>query len=181
MMLAISASAANVLCIGLNEYASYDNLNCAENDATQMAKIFKSLGHETTLLTKKNVTRESVLAALQAKPDVVFFAGHGEVDHLVVADGKVLLSEVSTACAGSVVLLDCCYAGNNLKKSGETKFVTAAEYEAFESDGSGLFSKYLSKWVADGNSVSADDMNTYLRKNLSKESGGWQKPVVGYM
>ncbi|MDA0990391.1 MAG: caspase family protein, partial [Verrucomicrobia bacterium] len=142
----ISAQSANVLCIGLNEYANYSNLNHAENDATEIASLFESLGHEVTLLTATNVTKDNVTAAIATEPEFIYFAGHGEKGRLILNDGEILLSEIANA--NTTMFLDCCYVGGELKQVGTMKILAAAEYEAFESDGHGLFTKYLMTWLA---------------------------------
>ena len=175
----ISSQAANVLCIGLNEYDNYANLNHAENDATEVAAHFESAGHNVTLLTGESVSKAGVLAALATKPEFIYFAGHGEKGRLIVKDGELALDDIADEDA--TMLVDCCYVGGDLKTSGKMKIFAAAEHEAFESDGHGLFTKYLLSWLAKGKDVAGDAMTAYLTKNIAAETGGWQKPVLGYI
>jgi len=177
--LVVSVNAANVVCIGLNEYSGYKDLKCAENDAARIAALLQEQGHNTTLLIKENVTREKVINALKDESSIVYFAGHGEKGRLVVSDGEIKIEEMASRSA--MILLDCCYVGGDLKKAGETKIFAAAEYEAFESDGHGLFTKYLLKWLGKGKAFSDGDMLEYIRKAIRKETGGWQTPVLGYI
>jgi hypothetical protein len=175
----LSANAANVLCIGLNDYEGYPDLKRAESDATAVARVFQGMGHSVTLLSGDSVTSANVMEALAAKPDFVYFAGHGEEGRLMLRDGDVRLSAI--ADANTMMLLDCCYIGRGLKTSGTMKILAASEQEAFESDGQGLFTKYLVSWLNDGRSVDDAALTRYLEKNIRTETGGWQKPVLGYI
>ncbi len=177
--LVIQAQAANILCVGLNEYADYKNLTYAENDAVEVSKFFESMGHTVTVLTGDRVSRETVLEALQAKPDFVYFAGHGVDGKLIVSDGVIELSQVATS--ETMFLLDCCFVGRGLKKQGTMKILAAAEYHAYESDGHGLFTKYLLNGLKDGKAIGGEALTTYLTKNIKAETGGWQKPVLGFI
>jgi len=176
---AIHVQAADVLCIGLDKYADYSDLKCAENDAAQMASILKEQGHNTTLLTSHNVTRERVLGALKNQSTIVYFAGHGEKEHLVLADGAISLKEL--AARSSIILLDCCYIGKGLRDTGDTRVLAAAQYEAFEADGHGIFTKYLLKWLTKGKPFPDNHIFDYINKSIKTETGGWQKPVLGYI
>jgi len=171
--------AETILCVGINEYANYPDLEHAENDAREMGELLKSRGHDVTVLTGKEVTTRNLEAALGDNPAFVYFAGHGRKDRLVVWDGILPLADMRGAEA--MILLDCCYIGSSLKSSGSTKILAAAEYEAFESDGHGLFTKYLLNWLRDGKDLNERALKTYLEKNIAKETGGWQKPVLGYI
>jgi hypothetical protein len=177
--LVINLQAANILCVGLNEYADYKNLTYAENDAVEVAKFFKAMGHEVTLLTGEAVSRETVLASIKETPEFVYFAGHGEDGNLILGDGIIELSKIATA--DTMFLLDCCFVGRGLKAQGTMKILAAAEYHAYESDGHGLFTKYLLSWLKDGKEIVGDALTTYLTKNIKEETGGWQKPVLGYI
>ena len=74
------------VCVGINRYESHPKLNYAENDATEMAGIFREFGFdEVVLLTGKEATRQQILNALDnvqktVREDdlfVLYFAGHG--------------------------------------------------------------------------------------------------------
>ncbi len=175
---AIQVQAARVICIGLNNPENYKPLKHAENDAALVAEMLNAQGHATVLLTGAEATREKVLEALQGEKAVVYFAGHGEKDHLVLADGKLMLAELSERAA--MMLLDCCYVGGGLRKSGGTTVFAAAQHEAFESDGHGLFTKYLLKWFGGGRSFADEGLAPFVGKGIREETGGWQKPVLGY-
>ena len=177
--LAVNLQAANILCVGLNEYADYKNLTYAESDASEIARHFESMGHTVTLLTAGQVSQAKVLEAISEKPAFVYFAGHGKDGQLILNDGVLQLNEI--ASADTMFLLDCCYIGRSLKDQGTTKILAAAEYHAFESDGHGLFTKYLLNWLRDGKDLVEDSLTAYLTKNIGKETGGWQKPVLGYI
>ncbi len=174
--------AAEVLCIGLNAYgnnAKYKNLKCATNDAATIAARLTREGHDTTLLINENATRDNILKTLNDKNVVVYFAGHGEKDHIVVADGTISLAELSGRC--KTLILDCCYVGGSVQKRGKTQIMAAAQYEAFESNGHGLFTKHLLKWLAKGEDFADKDMLENIRKGIRRETGGWQNPVLGYI
>ncbi|MCC6465236.1 MAG: caspase family protein [Planctomycetes bacterium] len=175
----LHAQAGNVLCIGLNDYTKYSDLKHAENDATEVAQVFERMGHTVTLLTRDQVTTAGVMAALADKPDFVYFAGHAETGRLIVQDGEIELAAV--ADAKTMMFLDCCYVGRGLKTTGTMKILAASEYEAFESDGHGLFTKYLLTWLGDGKGLIEDALTAYLEKHIRAETGGWQKPVLGYI
>ncbi|MCE9616282.1 MAG: caspase family protein [Lentisphaerae bacterium] len=175
----LSANAGSVLCIGLNDYNKYPDLKHAENDAAEIAKMFASMGHTVTLLTRDQVTTAGVMTALESKPDFIYFAGHAETGRLMVQDGEIELSAIANA--STMMFLDCCYVGRGLKTTGTMKILAASEYEAFESDGHGLFTKYLLTWFGDGKGLVEDALTAYLQKNIRAETGGWQKPVLGYI
>ena len=62
------------------------------------------------------------------------------------------------------------------------KILAASQYEAFESGDHGLFTKYLLSWLKDGKSLAAESgLTSYLQKNIGSETGGWQKPVLGFI
>jgi hypothetical protein len=178
-LFAVCAQADTILCVGINDYANYPDLKHAENDAEEMGKLFRSRGHDVTVLTGEEVTTRNLQDALGKSPAFVYFAGHGKKDRLVVQDGHLPLAEMGGK--GAMILLDCCYVGRSLKTSGSTKILAAAEYEAFESDGHGLFTKYLLNWLKDGKGLNEQALTTYLEKNIAEETGGWQKPVLGYI
>ena len=178
-VLVIGAQADTILCVGINEYANYPDLKHAENDAVAMGTLFKSLGHDAVVLTGKDVTTRKLKDALAIEPAFVYFAGHGEKNRLVVQDGILPLADM--AGSATMILLDCCYIGRSLKTSGTTKILAAAEYEAFENDGHGLFTKYLLTWLKDGKGLAENALTKYLKENLARETGGWQKPVLGYI
>ena len=179
---ALSAQAGTVLCIGLNDYTQkkYPDLKHAENDATEVAKMFTKLGHEVQVLTSAQVTTANVQKALAAGPDFVYFAGHAETGRLILQDGEIALADV--ADSGTMMFLDCCYVGRGLKSSGTMKILAASEYEAFESGNHGIFTKYLLSWLKDGKSLAAESgLTAYLQKHIGSETGGWQKPVLGFI
>jgi hypothetical protein len=177
--IALNARAAAVVCIGLNEYDHYPALKHAEDDASEMARLFQSKGHTVFLLTGEDVTVERVTQSMATQPDIIYFAGHAETGRLMVRDGDVALDTINGG--NTTVLLDCCYVGRGLKTSGSVKVIAAAEYEAFEDGAHGLFTKHLLKWLKDGKSLVEDTLTGYLQKQLRAETGGWQKPVLGYL
>ncbi len=177
--LSINAGAANVLCIGINEYTAYAPLAHAESDALTMAGIFAAQDHAVTTLTGAAATRAAILEALAAKPEIVYFAGHGEKDKLVLADGFIYLNELAETNA--TMLLDACNIGSGLKDAGSSKVLAAAKHKAFEADGHGLFTKHLIYWMTNGGEFSVEKLGSYLAKKIKRDTGGWQKPVLGYI
>ena len=171
--------AGDVLCIGLNEPDDYAALDCAEKDAREMAESLAARGMDVKLLTGEAVTSKNVSLALEDGPRVVYFAGHGKRDGLVLADAAMPLGQVAQGRA--LVLLDCCYAGATLASEGSTRVLAAARHEAFEDGGHGLFSKYLLEWLKDGRDLADERMVPYVRNGITRETGGWQRPVLGYL
>jgi len=110
---------------------------------------------------------------------VVYFAGHGEKEHVLLSDGVLDVAEM----AGYVsdLLLDCCYVGGSLQGEGSTRVLAAAQHEAFEGDGQGLFSKYLISWMESGKRLSDAGLADHVRSGIMRETGGWQKPVLGFI
>lgn len=176
---AISVNAANVVCIGINDYTSYPDLKHAENDANEVARMFTAMGHSVTVLSGVQATCTNVAAALEGKPAFVYFAGHAETRRLMLQDGEMELSAI--ADADTMMLLDCCYIGRGLKQSGTMKILAAAEYEAFESGNHGLFTKYLLDWMGRGKDLAETSLTAFLEKHIRAETGGWQKPVLGFI
>ena len=154
-VLVLGVQADTILRVGINEYANYPDLKHAENDAMEMGTLFESLGHEMIVLTGEDVTTDNLRGALPRSCILQDMAG-----------------------LGAMMLLDCCYVGRSLKTSGMTKILAAAEYEALESDGHGLFTKYLLNWLKDGNGLAEKALTYYLKANISTETGAWQKPVL---
>lgn len=179
LMATVSVHGANFLCVGLNEYEDYGNLRFAEKDAAEIAGLLSEQGHDVSLLVGENVTRENVINALQDESTIVYFAGHGEKGYMVLADGQMALKEIADRCA--VLLLDCCYAGNSVQDDGGTRILAAAQHEAFEGKDHGLFSKYLLRWLKKGLELSDERMIKYVSRGIARETGGWQKPVFGYI
>ena len=177
--LVLQARGDRVLCIGLNESRNYKTLSCAEDDATEMARVLNENGHEATVLTRGQVTRENILKALESKPEMIYFAGHGEKSQLVLSDGQINIDEIAQHTA--MMFLDCCYVGKDLGENGGTRVFAAAQYEAFESDGHGLFTKCLLDWMEKGRGLSDGGMTNFVEKSVARETGGWQKPVLGYI
>ena len=175
----LSAHAGNVVCIGINEYADYSNLEHAENDAATVAKIFASQGHTVTTLIGAEASRDAILAALATNPDVVYFAGHGERDRLIAADASIALSELADSSA--TLLLDACFVGSSLKADGNVKVLAAAKHRAYEFNGHGLFTKHLIDWLNENGEIVADEVSTYVAKKIRRATGGSQKPVLGYI
>lgn len=62
-----------ILCIVSNKYANYLDLEHAENDVKEMGELFKSRGHEVTVLTGKEVATRTPEAALDDNPAFVYF------------------------------------------------------------------------------------------------------------
>jgi uncharacterized caspase-like protein len=179
LMAAMKLQAANVLCIGLNEYENYKSLDCPEQNVAKMAELLTANGHQVTTLTGKSATRQAVLDALNSRPSMIYFAGHGEKGSIVLSDGTLSLKELGNGC--SFLVLDCCFSGSVLAESGQTKVLAAAEREAFEKQGYGLFTKHLMRWVKAGRDLADDRLASFLHNAVRKESGGWQKPVLGYI
>ncbi len=175
----LSVQAGNVVCIGINEYADYSNLEHAENDAAAVAKIFASQGHTVTTLIGAAASRDAILAALATNPDVVYFAGHGERSRLIAADASIELSEL--ADSNATLLLDACFVGSSLKTSGNVKVLAAAKHRAYEFNGHGLFTKHLIDWLNTNGEIVADEVSTYVAKKIRRATGGSQKPVLGYI
>jgi hypothetical protein len=179
LALAIRAQAANFVCIGLNEVTNYAVLASAESDASRMAETLVAKGHQAILLKGAEATRENILNATSNGDSIVYFAGHAEQEYVLTADGKLNLGEMARNV--STLLLDCCNVGNGIQENGSTRIMAAAEYEAFESDGQGLFSKYLIQWLDSGRSFADVEFEEYVRQNIMEETGGWQKPVFGFI
>ena len=75
------------LCIGIDQYNSYPELECAVNDATDIAGVFKGYGFDDVkLITNTDAKRKKVINELlrlkaEANKDdlfVFYFAGHGQ-------------------------------------------------------------------------------------------------------
>jgi hypothetical protein len=179
MAAAVKLQAANVLCIGLNEYQEYSDLACPEQNVAKMSELLTAHGHKVTTITGKVATRQSVLDAVATRPDMIYFAGHGEKGSIVLADGMLTLKEL--ASGSSFLVLDCCFVGSTLAASGQTKVLAASQHEAFEKRGYGIFTKHILRWVKAGRDLSDDRLASYVHNAVRKESGGWQKPVLGYI
>ena len=179
LALSVAATAAEYVCIGVNNSEGYPSLKWAEQDAVLMANLLKDQGHTVTLLIGADATIEAVKSSVAEKQARVYFAGHGEADSLVLADGRAKVSDF--ASDASLLLLDCCYIGSSVRDAGTTRTLAAAQHEAFEGKEHGLFSKYLLSWVQKGKELSDDALAQYVQKGIKRETGGWQRPVLGYI
>jgi hypothetical protein len=175
----LTANAGNVVCVGINEYAERTNLEHAENDARTVADIFETQGHTVTTILGADATRDAIRAAITADTDIIYFAGHGISGSLIVADGEFELSYL--ADSNATLLIDACFIGSGLKLKGNVKVLAAAKRRAFEANGHGLFTKHLIDWLNKGGEFVADEISSYVAAKVRKETGGWQKTVLGYI
>ncbi len=138
------------VCVGVNAYESYPNLNCAVNDAVSMARVLESFGFdEVVLLTDEEATRGAIEAAFEGVGGrmgaedllVVFYAGHGWTGNgaegtmgyvLPVETRKgheaedglsmLRLREMATAMPNrhTLFLMDACYSGFGIQVKSDS-------------------------------------------------------------
>lgn len=213
------------VCVGINSYDGYTQLNCSKNDATEMASLFEEYGFDdVVLITEEQATRENILGEMErfqagaAEDDllVFFFAGHGTTvrdgsrlaGYLVPSDCRPgqekdsgismeSLAEMAQAMPNrhSLFLTDACYSGYASADRGagsadgrSVQILTAGGEmdRAFESDGHGLFTRYVLDYLKEqgvdkGRAVSVTKMAGAVRSKVADETGGWQKPNFGHM
>jgi hypothetical protein len=179
LALTVGVQAAYYVCVGLNTVTNYTALEYAESDAAQMAKALAAQGHTTKLLVGADATREKILEAVKEEGATFFFAGHAEDDYLLTVDGKLTLTEIAQRV--STLMLDSCNVGKSIRETGKTRILAAAQHEAFEGEGHGLFAKYLLDWVKTGKSFTDSALEKHIRQNIMEETGGWQRPVFGFI
>jgi len=114
---------------------------------------------------------------LAAKPALVYFAGHCIDSALQLRDGTVAIPEVARQTR--FMLLDCCYAGNDLAEEGGTVVFAAGIGYAFEAGRHGLFTRHLLDWMNRDRPSRKEGMVRYVSRRVARETGDWQRPVVG--
>jgi hypothetical protein len=77
------------------------------------------------------------------------------------------------------MLLDCCYAGGELSESGGTVVFAAGKGYAFEAGNNGLFTRHLLNWMKHNTRARKDGLVKYVSRRVARETGDWQRPVVG--
>ena len=63
--------------------------------------------------------------------------------------------------------------------AGRTVAFAAADSHAFETSQSGIFTKYLLAWWQGQSGTNQSGVVKYVSENVRRETGGWQRPVVG--
>jgi hypothetical protein len=165
------------VCIGLGEYQRHNKLRWAESDAVAMARALSKNGYRVFCLTRDDATLERVTAALDRKPSLVYFAGHYLNSKLQLKGGGLTVRDVARRTR--FMLLDCCYAGDDLDDEGGTIVFAAGSGYAFEAGTNGLFTKHLLDWLKHRPGAREYGMVDYVCRAVARETGDWQRPVVG--
>lgn len=118
-----------VVSVGIARYQYINPLRQTENDATDMAALYRTHTQHVTLLTGKNATRHNICTTLknvfaQAEADdvvVFFFSGHGCKGGLCAYDTRgastcISYGEIAKLMKGcrannKQLFIDACYAG----------------------------------------------------------------------
>lgn len=147
----LTASAKNIymVSIGICDYKFINGLRNTENDARNMAELYRTHTQNVTLLLGAAATHDAILRTItrvfsQAGEDdtiVLFFSGHGGKGGLCAYDTKnaktmVTYAEVQQAirtskASNKQLFIDACYSGG-LRKSGEQsskEYTTLSETE----------------------------------------------------
>ncbi len=127
--LLLPARTIYVVSVGIAKYQYITPLRQTENDATDMAALYRTHTTHVTLLTGKNATRQSICTTLrkvfaQAEADdvvVFFFSGHGSKGGLCAYDTRgastcISYGEIAKIIKGcrannKLLFIDACYAG----------------------------------------------------------------------
>jgi hypothetical protein len=172
-----SKRAGVALCIGMGEYHSRDKLRWAETDAVAMGAALDKNGYRVICLTREDATVAAVSAALSKDPALVYFAGHCVDSALQLRDGTLAIPEVARHTR--FMFLDCCYAGEDLAGEGGTVVFAAGEGYAFEAGHHGLFTRHLLDWINRESPSRKEGLVRYVARRVARETGDWQRPVVG--
>lgn len=134
----LTASAKNIymVSVGICDYKFINGLRNTENDARNMAELYRTHTQNVTLLLGAAATHDAILRTItkafsQAGEDdtvVLFFSGHGGKGGLCAYDTKseqtmVTYAELQQAihrckARNKQLFIDACYSGG-LRKSGE--------------------------------------------------------------
>ena len=176
---AAAATAGNTraLCIGFGTATNGAAALWAEEDAVAVGMALTSKGYDVTFLLAGEATTTAVREALADAPRVLYFAGHARDGMLTLPDGQLPVSTLTPTV--SVLLLDCCFLGDLLSPKGHALVFAAAEEHAFEAQGSGLFTFYLVKWLTTPRAKRTQHLVDYVQAEVTRETGGWQRPVYG--
>ncbi|MBL7077125.1 MAG: caspase family protein [Kiritimatiellae bacterium] len=165
------------VCIGLGEYQRQNKLRWAETDAVAMARALSKNGYKVICLTRRDATLKRVATALAQEPALVYFAGHYLDSKLQLKDGGLAITDVAQKTR--FMLLDCCHAGEDLGDEGGTIAFAAGSGYAFEAGSNGLFTKHLLDWLRHRPGARNCGMVDYVCQRVARETGDWQRPVVG--
>lgn len=139
------ARTLHVVAVGIAGYRYATPLRKAENDAIDVAALYRTHTSHVTLLTGSEATHRAILSALSqvfaraAKDDVVvvFFSGHGTREGLCAYDargtsGIVTYRELAALvrkcpAANKQLFIDACYAGG-LRASGRDSRTAEAAF-----------------------------------------------------
>ena len=134
-----------MVSVGIAKYQYINPLRQTENDATDMAALYRTHTTHVTLLTGKNATRQSICTTLknvfaQAEADdvvVFFFSGHGSKGGLCAYDTRGAstcisygdIAKIIKGCRANnkLLFIDACYAGglrhdSNAATSAQSSF-----------------------------------------------------------
>lgn len=138
-----------VVSVGIARYQYINPLRQTENDATDMAALYRTHTQHVTLLIGKNATRQNISSTLknvfaQAGADdvvVFFFSGHGSKGGLCAYDTRgtstcVSYGEIAKLIKGcrannKLLFIDACYAGG-LRHDGPNNAPTASAQNSFD-------------------------------------------------
>ena len=169
-----------VVCIGVDDAAGTRNaVRRAESDAVAVGSALKANGYKVRLLTSHDASPDAIRAALALKPALIYYAGHARDEQLLLRNGTV---DVETLAQHTrVMILDCCYLGEALRNEGSAVVFAAGEGYAFEAGGNGLFTRSLLRWLRGGRKRYRMGLVDFVIDRVRHETGGWQKPVLGWL
>ena len=172
------------LCIGSIDEPH--GIRYADNDACMFAAFLRNHGWEVVLYHRI----PDVLTVAQY--DMLYYAGHATTTELRPTgyeyDGALHIEHVGRFFRFAV--LECCHAGRSLATEGTCQVWAAAEWHAFESkmcfsgEGGGLFTEAILGEYRASNldfDLAASPFWEMIRDNVSRQTGGWQKPVRGWL
>ncbi len=165
------------LCIGIGSYADKSHLRWAASDALEVAAALSKNGFQVSCITHDAVTLQNVQKALERKPALVYFAGHYAGNELLVRDGGILITDVARHT--KFMLLDCCNAGKDIGTRGDTVVFAAGTGYVFEGGANGLFTRHLLDWLTPASGTRKSGLVDYVSQQVSRETGDWQRPVIG--
>ena len=115
----------NATMYGLFYGTNGNDLNCPENDVTDLAELYRKNGGQVILVIGDGVTKSNVIdglkkqAAAATENDILVFvySGHGNDGYIACGNNHVNFSDIKRIMSGSrarrkLVIIDACYSGS---------------------------------------------------------------------
>ena len=207
LSLPIAAQKTYVLITGVSNYPNEeDKVGQTTKDAKNLAKFWKRMTPNVTLLTSAYVTTDNITkklteiceAATEKDIIVFYYAGHGVEDYLYIYDGvypyhRLLKILNASKAKAKICLVNACHSGSIQKAAKQNDSPAYALFSSSRSNevsyeasilGAGYFSQALLKGLrgaADKNKdklVTVKELYEYAHADVPRRSKGAQHPQL---